>query len=306
MKDKIQILDQVLDGLMGRYTERVPDVSGIISAMVEEGIIHHPSDIENDHIAFRTLGLPHLGIASFEKIFLYYGYEKRDFYRFNEKKLNAYWYSPPKNQNGEFMNHPRIFISELRVQDLSDTAQNIIRKYTGQVQADPVDALDLDDALEVDAFLHMPLWSTPSLSDYERLLEESEYAAWVIYNRYYLNHFTISVHNLPGRYSNIENFNAFLEQKGFRLNTAGGKIKTSPDGGLRQSSTVAGMVEAVFAGAEKKRISGSYVEFAERSILPEFRHLPKDQIERKHRREGFEAGNADKIFESTYSTQTGK
>ena len=37
--------------------------------------------IENDHIAFRTMGVPHLGIASFEKIFLHYGYAKRDFLR---------------------------------------------------------------------------------------------------------------------------------------------------------------------------------------------------------------------------------
>lgn len=306
MKDKIQVLDKVLDGLMRRYTERVPDVSSIIKAMEEANIIQHPSDIENDHIAFRTLGVPQLGIASFEKIFLHYGYEKRDFYQFKEKKLNAYWYSPPKNKHGEYMNHPRIFISELRVYDLSDAAQNIIQKYTQQVVKDPVDRLNLDNTHEVDAFLHQPLWSTPTKSDYESLLQESEYAAWVIYNRYYLNHFTISVHNLPEPYCNIENFNAFLEERGFRLNTAGGKIKTSPDGGLRQSSTVAGMVEATFAGGEKKRISGSYVEFAERSILPEFTMLPKKHIERKHRREGFEAGNADKIFESTYSTQTGK
>jgi len=46
------------------------------------------------------------------------------------------------------------------------------------------------------------------------------------------------------------------------------------------------------------------VEFAERKVLPDFRHLPKAAIRREHRREGFEAGNADKIFESTYSGQT--
>ena len=35
------------------------------------------------------------------------------------------------------------------------------------------------------------------------LAEESEYAAWVIYNRYYLNHFTVSVHNLEDGYNTI-------------------------------------------------------------------------------------------------------
>jgi hypothetical protein len=93
--DKSVSLQEVLAGLMGKYTERVPDVSRIIGAMKAEGIIENGSDIENDHIAFRTLGVPHLGIASLEKIFIHFGYIKRDYYFFPEKKLNAWWYAPP-------------------------------------------------------------------------------------------------------------------------------------------------------------------------------------------------------------------
>ena len=137
-------------------------------------------------------------------------------------------------------------------------------------------------------------------------MQESEYAAWVIYNRYYLNHFTISVLNLPDGYNTVAEFNIFLEKQGIKLNDSGGKIKESPDGGLLQSSTVAQMIEAEFAQGQNHTISGSYVEFAERRVLPEFAHLPADQIQRQHRRDGFEAGNADKIFESTYTTQTKK
>ena len=99
---------------------------------------------------------------------------------------------------------------------------------------------------------------------------------------------------------------SFLEKHGFVLNNAGGKIKISPDGGLLQSSTVAHIVEAVFAGGRTAKIPGSYVEFAERKVLPEFAHLPPEAIGRQHRREGFEAGNADKIFESTFISQTGR
>jgi hypothetical protein len=127
----------------------------------------------------------------------------------------------------------------------------------------------------------------------------------VIYNRYYLNHFTISVHNLPPGYNTIREFNAFLEGKGFTLNNAGGKIKVSPDGALLQSATVANMITATFANHETCRIAGSYVEFAERKVLPQYAHLPAAAIKREHRRDGFEAGNADKIFESTYRSQTG-
>ncbi|QKZ12567.1 DUF1338 domain-containing protein [Spirosoma sp. KUDC1026] len=293
-------LDTVLGGLMRRYSERVPDVQRIVDAMIDEKIIASPIEIENDHIAFRTMGVPNLGIASFEKIFSHYGYVKRDEYNFTGKKLTAYWYAPPEPH------YPRIFVSELRVHELSDEAQEIIHRYTDTVTSDPVDVLDLNDGNAVDAFLHQPLWTTPTLTDYQALLAESEYAAWVIYNRYYLNHFTISVHNLKLGYNTIEEFVAFLEKHGLRLNSAGGVIKVSPDGDLRQASTVAQMIDAEFAGGDVFRIAGSYVEFAERRVLPQFRDLPANQIGRGQRREGFEAGNADKIFESTFTTQTNR
>jgi hypothetical protein len=298
---RLATLDEVMNGLMRRYKERVPDVQGILNALRREGIIQHDHDIENDHVAFRTMGVPHLGITSLEKIFLYYGYEKRDMYNFAAKKVTAYWYAPPTPR------HPRIFISQLRVPELSEATARIIHSYTDTVTSDPVDALDLDNGAAVDAFLHAPLWRTPTLHDYLALAAESEFASWVIYNRYYLNHFTISVHNLP-RLNTIAEFNAFVERSGFRLNDAGGKIKVSEDGYLIQSSTVAQMIEAEFddgqGGTVTHRISGSYVEFAERRVLPEFAGIATPG--REHRRDGFETGNADKIFESTYSNQTNR
>jgi hypothetical protein len=272
--------------------------------MVAAGLVDSVGGIENDHIAFRTMGVPHLGIASFEKIFMHYGYTKRDFLRFDGKKLDAYWYAPPVAR------YPRIFISELCVDELSDEAQRIIHSYTDEVTSDPVDSLNLEDGAAVDQFLHSPLWRTPTWEDYQRLADESEYAAWVIYNRYYLNHFTVSVHNLPAQYATVEQFNEFLKSHGFKLNNSGGEVKISGDGLLLQSSTVAEMVDATFplaAGGETtQQIAGSYVEFAERRVLPQFATLPESEVRREHRRDGFETANADKIFESTFRDQTGR
>jgi Domain of unknown function (DUF1338) len=300
----LSTLDVVLDGLMRRYRERVPDAGRVIETMIREGVIARADDIENDHIAFRTMGVPQLGVQSLEKIFLHLGYQKRDRFDFPAKKLNAWWYAPPQPH------YPRIFISELRVDDLSPTAAQIIRSYTDEVKTDPVAQLDLDDGLAVDGFLHRALWRTPLLGDYLRLEQESEYAAWVIFNRYYLNHFTVSVHNLPAGYNTIAQFNGFLERNGFKLNDSGGKAKSSADGLLIQSSTVAGMVTATFVDetgrAIPHRISGSYVEFAERLPLPGTEHLSAGQLGREQRRDGFEASNADRIFESTYNLQTGR
>ncbi|MGC6478884.1 MAG: DUF1338 domain-containing protein [Flavobacteriaceae bacterium] len=292
-----QKLQAILEALFRPYRNRVPDVGLVLEQMLRQKIINDETDIENDHIAFRTLGVPHLGIQSFEKIFLHYGYTKQDAYKFEKKKLDAFWYAPPSEE------FPRVFISELRVEELSKTCQKIIHKYTSSLTSDPVDAIDLDDVTAVDKFFHQPLWELPTVGDYQTLATESEYASWVIYNRYYLNHYTISVHSLPEGYDTLEQFNAFLEGIGVVLNQAGGKIKVSPDGLLRQSSSVAHEVEASFAGGEQLSIPGSYVEFAERLPLPPFKNLRKEKLTRQHRREGFEAGNADKIFESTFTEQ---
>ena len=291
------VMTRILDELFNIYAKRVPDVKKITSAMIERGMVSSQNEIINDHIAFRTMGVPNLGISSFEKIFLANGYKRMDFYHFAIKKLDAYWYSPPTEDL------PRIFISELKVEKLSPKVQNIIRFYTDSIVQDPVETLNLDDYKAVAKYFQTPLWDLPSLKDYEQLLSESEYAAWVIYNRYYLNHYTISVHDLPNPYNKLESFNEFLSDIGIKLNTSGGIIKTSKDKLLRQSSSVANTVKANFTNGNTKKIAGSYVEFAERSLLPKFRNLKSNKLKREHRREGFETSNADRIFESTFTSQ---
>ncbi len=292
-------INLVLESLFETYSKRVPDVTKITNAMVLNNIISDQSEIINDHIAFRTMAVDNLGINSFEKIFLKHGYKKRDFYSFEQKKLNAYWYSHDEK------NMPRIFISELKVNELSKNAQKIIKHYTNQVKKDRVDSINLNNANEIIDFLSKPLWSLPNLDHYNQLLKETEYGSWVIYNRYYLNHYTISVHELKKNYNSLENFNKFLISIGIKLNDSGGIIKKSKDGLLLQSSSVANKINANFKEG-KSLISGSYVEFAERKILPKFKELESNKINSSHRRDGFETSNADKIFESTYQKQVNK
>lgn len=161
---------------------------------------------------------------------------------------------------------------------------------------------------------------------------ESEYAAWTLVNGYALNHVALAVHSLQTELSDIRRLNTKLEAEGVELSgglkgncrlgrlqaggmgrwEGGGELgrmsggcvgrgSVSPDGGLLQSSTVADKVAFVFAGGEEGVVSAGYLEFAQRLVLPKFGHLAAQEISEHHRRDGFEVGNADKIFESTYS-----
>jgi len=80
-------------------------------------------------------------------------------------------------------------------------------------------------------------------------------------------------------------------------------IIVSPDGLLQQSSTVADSSLFTFADGIIESVPRSYIEFAERLLLPQFKDLQDEEVKEHHRRDGFEVGNADKIFESTSKDQ---
>ncbi|KAL6513860.1 2-oxoadipate dioxygenase/decarboxylase, chloroplastic/amyloplastic [Orobanche hederae] len=255
-----------------------------------------------DHFAFRTFGVNGHGIDSMAKLFLDFGYVQREELRFPSKKLKAFWFSPPKvpriADGGSGVNGPlpRIFISELLVDEMSPEAQKIIRKYTeilgnGNMHAALASALGC------------LTWDKPSYSEFQQLARESEYAAWTLVNGYTLNHVTVSAHRLKSHLRNIRDLNLFIEENGFKLNSEGGVLKVSPDGLLLQSSTVADSTSFQFAQGIVESIPCSYIEFAERLVLPQFKNLPENKVDEFHRRDGFEVANADKIFESTSKDQ---
>ncbi|KAL5223901.1 hypothetical protein ABZP36_010540 [Zizania latifolia] len=253
-----------------------------------------------DHFAFRTFGVDGYGINSLAEFFTDFGYVPRDELRFPAKKLRALWFSPPTNgeYNGTGINGPlpRIFISELLVDELSAQSQDIIHKYirtSGKGNKHATLASTLGELT----------WEKPIYSDFQVLSRESEYAAWTLVNGYALNHATIATHRLVSDIKSISKFNKFVEDNGFKLNSEGGILKVSPDGLLQQSSTVADSALFTFADGITESIPRSYIEFAERLLLPQFKDLQNEEVKEHHRRDGFEVGNADKIFESTSKDQ---
>jgi hypothetical protein len=175
-----------------------------------------------------------------------------------------------------------------------------------------------------------------SLDEYETVSRASEYAAWTLINGHALNHVAVPVHrlfvdgvanqketdeagSLRRRFASLETCLAFLQAPPFSLplsNAGGGEVKVSPDGGLRQASTVADDVEFEFCSSfgangdeadaktkTKSLVPASYVEFVDRLPTENSGGQNGHHVPERLLRDGFETANADAIFESTFRAQ---
>ncbi|MDX3773066.1 DUF1338 domain-containing protein [Chromatiaceae bacterium AAb-1] len=228
-------------------------------------------DVINDHIALRTFNLPKVGLEKLAAHFLAVGYKECGEYHFEAKKLYAkhYEHSDPRQ--------PKVFISELLVEKCSPFLQKTVAELVAQIP---------EDAVTADNFLYSGTHWQVSKATYEKLLEESEYAAWTAAWGYRANHFTVSINDLAN-FKTIQQVNQALKDAGFPLNTSGGEVKGSPEVLLEQSSTLADEFPVQFSDTEAK-IPSCFYEFALR--------YPKADGKLYT---GFVAASADKIFEST-------
>jgi len=227
--------------------------------------------ITNDHVAFRTFNHPDFNIDRLAEVFVKMGYEKKDHYAFESKKLDAFYY-----QHSD-QTLPKVFISELRLQDFSHDLQDRVHELLKQVDRSILKADEL-------CFLGRP-WQV-SYADYLELAKESEYAGWLAAFGFRANHFTVSFNSLK-TFGSLAELNEFLKSKGFALNQSGGEIKGRPEDLLEQSSTLAARIPWKFTEATAE-IPSCYYEFARR--YPD----AKGQLY-----QGFIAASADRIFEST-------
>jgi hypothetical protein len=229
--------------------------------------------VVNDHIAFRTFNDPRVNIDKLARIFIDAGYVEKGQYDFEAKKLKAKHYELPGVENA-----PRVFISELLLEEFSNELQQTVIKAL-----DSADQNVLDDKELI--FKGRP-WADVSYETYQKLRDESEYAAWVYVYGYRANHFTVSVDHL-NKIGSIEDVNQLLKDNGFKLNTSGGEVKGTKEQLLKQSSILADIITVDFKDG-KFEIPACYYEFAERF-----------EDENGVRYSGFIAKSADKIFEST-------
>lgn len=260
-----QQVEQFFDNLWNDYIALTP------SAAKVHHVLGQGRDIINDHVAFRTFNQSPVRLETLAKHFEAMGYKACGDYTFEAKRLVA------KHFEHSNPNLPKIFISELLVEEFSDELQAIVKQLVAQIDA---------NAVQQPEFMYSGTHWQISSSDYERLLEESEYAAWMAAFGFRANHFTVNVNELPD-FESLEQVNQTLKTAGFRLNTSGGEIKGSPDVFLEQSSTMADHTTVRFSDMEKV-IPSCFYEFAKRY------EMAPNQLYT-----GFVAASADKIFEST-------
>jgi hypothetical protein len=267
--------DEFFEMLWDDFVEIAPQ-----AAAIRAKFIQHGETIVNDHVAFRTFDRAPLGLDQLEPLLLDLGYRPLTDYRFSEKKLRARAYVCAGS--------PRVFLSELLVDELSAPARQIIDSCVDQARQVIEEAEGDPDAVPSSAeiFCAGPLWNPLRFSDYERLAQESEYAAWLCALGLHPNHFTLSV-NAFKKLTSVEAVLSFVESAGYAVNGAGGRVKGSAQLLLEQGSTLADQMPVQFAHGERK-IPTCYYEFALR--YPEANGSLF---------EGFVETSANRIFEST-------
>lgn len=260
--------------LWEQYTAVTPQAQRIFEAVqARNGVV------VNDHVAFRTFRHSPLDIAHLEPLLAQLGYAPFDRYRFPQKKLEAIAYRHPDPLQ------PKIFLSELLLDQLSETARNIILRRLG--------IGELPEPEDPSFFWEGILWPRISHAEYQQLLQESEYAAWLMVMGYCANHFTISVNHLA-RTPSLDAVLDIVREMGLHLNESGGLIKGSAAVGLQQASTLADEMEYRFADGDVHPVKTCYYEFALRYPLSDGALY-----------QGFVEQSADRIFESTFHQRTG-
>jgi hypothetical protein len=253
------------EALWEDFADMAPQAAAIRERLEERG-----ENVRNDHVAFRTFNLSPLSLAELEPHVLGLGYRLLDEYRFEDKHLRARAYVSA--------GAPRIFLSELLCERLSDWARGFVEGLVNQTPP------GFTDGPEV--FWSGLPWAPPQYADYERLSNESEYAGWLAALGLRPNHFTVSINHLS-TLRNVEDVLAFVESTGHRINTAGGRVKGTRADLLEQGSTLADRVSVSFADGVYV-IPTCYYEFALRY---------PDRDGRLY--EGFVPTSANRIFEST-------
>ena len=110
------------------YLPLNPEAKRVVDTLLVEG-----ESIVNDHIALRTFNVGVVALEKCAKPFLAMGYEEKDEYCFEATKLRAKHYEYKADPST-----PKIFISELLVNEFSSDFQDIVNSLVSRISAEQV------------------------------------------------------------------------------------------------------------------------------------------------------------------------
>jgi Domain of unknown function (DUF1338) len=264
--------------------------------------------VANDHIAFRSLRLSvdspqgqiNLGIDYIGQIAEALGYVVAGEYTFPQTHIYARHYHHP--QQAEF-DLPKLFISELVVNELPDQIAQLIDQTVSSIQDQlPVSLTSLVQAAENDDVIAQQLqkvftrpWLPPQRSLVEEVNQVTQYGAWVLLHGYAVNHFTgyVNRQNTP-EYPDIDATARGLANFGVPMKA---EIEGDFACGLRQTAThaVKELVTVIddISGAEMQiPWTYAYYEIAQRYFI-------ELQAGKPALFEAFLGDNAQQLFEMT-------
>ena len=259
--------DKFFDLLWKQYISVTPQAREIQALLRSRG-----EEVINDHVAFRTFDIQGFGLETVTDLLAEIGYERFDSFVFPDKHLRAHAYKVPNDHDV-----PKIFFSELVRAELDSDSQAIIEEVTSPLAGE----LTLENLAGTYPF------KRPTLKQYSRLSDTSEYAGWLSTMGYQANHFTVYVNRLRTLDSIHEVIDLMVANQ-YPLNDVGGFIKGTPSDLLVQASTLADHIRFEFEDGFESDIPSCFYEFAYR-----FTDSTGQPFQ------GFIPNSANAIFEST-------
>ncbi len=272
-----EITQRLLDRLWEQYLKRVSYAQKYVDLVTKKGGV-----VVNDHIAFRTFnthcGEQPDGIGAIKHILSCLEYKPAEKYDFVKKKLKAVHFVHPDEML------PKIFVSQLEVEQLPEWAQLIIRnavkdtpyilsdssiellgvlKNEGKLPRIAGEAL-VDDLVQ---YFRRP-WEVPRKEDVLKLNDVSQYAAWVLLHGNSVNHFTAyinyqEVKEWPDLETTCEGLKAAgIPMKETLEGTKGSKLQQSATQAVKEDVEVKGE-----EGMEKITWTYAYYELAQRGYV---------------------------------------
>jgi hypothetical protein len=253
---------RLLDLLWDRYAAEVPSARTFVQLS--------GGSFRNDHLALRALARPGGGIALFERVFERLGWKRAGEYTFPDTHLAAIYMAHPEGL-------PRVFISELKQQELSARAQQLLSSL-------PEDPPPPESVEALAGWFCAP--PPPEESALLELEKESQYGAWLLAFGRKVNHFTGSVDDVE------------VWQR--RMREAGVPMKADIEGAagskLRQTATAAVVIDVDIMDNEAPATmpwTYAYFELAQRGDVVDA------ESGQTHRFEGFLGPQATQLFEMT-------